>query len=226
MFEEIKNHNELVKAQIFSGFANTEELVEKGHQVGEIKVGSDGIKRVWTQLSNGKYDWRRVKHTKGEENEQGDEKQKPNDEKEQSEKVGKENKSNSEKSQNRKIDKKILDYLINGKSEDVIKKKLVAAGASEEKIKELLERGKKLFERYKNAEKLLSKTKYPFKDMAERFIHPWNAKVDLEIKNILTADSDNEFLIIEDSNGRKWHYNSGYNILLLIYNIISIVLFF
>ena len=41
-----------------------EEGIEKAHQVGEIKVGSDGIKRVWTQLANGKFDWRRVKKEK------------------------------------------------------------------------------------------------------------------------------------------------------------------
>ena len=65
MFEEIKNHNELVKAQIFSGFSNAEDLMEKGkHQVGEVKLFSDGIKRVWTLLPNGKYDWRRVKKNK------------------------------------------------------------------------------------------------------------------------------------------------------------------
>ena len=40
------------------------EDIEKAHEVGEIKVGKDGIKRVWTQLSNGKFDWRRVKRDK------------------------------------------------------------------------------------------------------------------------------------------------------------------
>lgn len=65
MFEEIKNHNELVKAQILGGFSNAEDLMEKGkHQVGEVKLFSDGIKRVWTLLPNGKYDWRRVKKNK------------------------------------------------------------------------------------------------------------------------------------------------------------------
>lgn len=65
MFEEIKNRNELVKAQILGGFSNAEDLMEKGkHQVGEVKLFSDGIKRVWTLLPNGKYDWRRVKKNK------------------------------------------------------------------------------------------------------------------------------------------------------------------
>lgn len=31
-------------------------------QVGETKVGSDGITRVWTDLGGGKFDWRRVKN--------------------------------------------------------------------------------------------------------------------------------------------------------------------
>ena len=30
-------------------------------KVGDTKVGSDGIKRVWTKLPSGNFDWRRVK---------------------------------------------------------------------------------------------------------------------------------------------------------------------
>ena len=37
--------------------------IEKAKQVGETKVGKDGITRVWTQLSSGKFDWRKVKST-------------------------------------------------------------------------------------------------------------------------------------------------------------------
>jgi hypothetical protein len=37
--------------------------IEKARQVGETKVGKDGITRVWTQLSSGKFDWRKVKST-------------------------------------------------------------------------------------------------------------------------------------------------------------------
>lgn len=33
--------------------------LEKARNVGETKVGKDGITRVWTQLPNGKFDWRR-----------------------------------------------------------------------------------------------------------------------------------------------------------------------
>ena len=41
------------------------EKAKQQHQVGEIKIGNDGIKRVWTQLADGSYDWRRVKKDKG-----------------------------------------------------------------------------------------------------------------------------------------------------------------
>lgn len=37
--------------------------IEKARQVGETKVGKDGITRVWTQLPSGKFDWRKVKST-------------------------------------------------------------------------------------------------------------------------------------------------------------------
>lgn len=37
--------------------------IQKARQVGETKVGKDGITRVWTQLSSGKFDWRKVKST-------------------------------------------------------------------------------------------------------------------------------------------------------------------
>lgn len=55
------SHQDAVKAQILKGFDGG---LEKAHQVGEIKIGSDGIKRIWKQLPNGKFDWRRVKDGK------------------------------------------------------------------------------------------------------------------------------------------------------------------
>ena len=44
----------------------TEEIekAKQQYQVGEVKIGKDGIKRVWTQLADGGYDWRRVKKEK------------------------------------------------------------------------------------------------------------------------------------------------------------------
>jgi hypothetical protein len=37
--------------------------IEKAVQVGQTKVGKDGITRVWTQLASGKFDWRKTKGT-------------------------------------------------------------------------------------------------------------------------------------------------------------------
>ena len=55
MFEEIKQHNALVRDQIYKGFAGGEELLEKAHNEGDIHPNG---KWVWTKLPSGKYDWR------------------------------------------------------------------------------------------------------------------------------------------------------------------------
>lgn len=61
MFEEIKQHNALVRDQIFKGIVGGEELLEKAHQEGDIHPNG---KWRWTKLSNGKYDWRAIKQPK------------------------------------------------------------------------------------------------------------------------------------------------------------------
>lgn len=43
----------------------------KTRQVGETKVGSDGVTRVWTDLGGGKFDWRRAKSSKNSTNVSG-----------------------------------------------------------------------------------------------------------------------------------------------------------
>lgn len=61
MFEEIKQHNALVRDQIYKGFAGGEELLEKAHNEGDIHPNG---KWVWTKLPSGKYDWRVMKTDK------------------------------------------------------------------------------------------------------------------------------------------------------------------
>lgn len=55
MIEEIRQHNALVRDQIFKGIVGGEELLEKAHQEGDIHPNG---KWVWTKLANGKSDWR------------------------------------------------------------------------------------------------------------------------------------------------------------------------
>ncbi len=55
MFDEIRQHNALVRDQIYKGFAGGEELLEKAHNEGDIHPNG---KWVWTKLPSGKYDWR------------------------------------------------------------------------------------------------------------------------------------------------------------------------
>lgn len=38
-------------------------VLKKARQVGDTKTGADGVTRVWTDLGNGKFDWRRMKKT-------------------------------------------------------------------------------------------------------------------------------------------------------------------
>jgi hypothetical protein len=62
--EDIKENIAARKLNIIKGFIETDDILEKAvqpKQVGQTKVGSDGVTRVWTQLPNGKYDWRRKK---------------------------------------------------------------------------------------------------------------------------------------------------------------------
>ena len=60
--EDIKEELYQRRLHILKGFGLTEEdILEKARQVGTTKVGADGVTRVWTQLPNGKFDWRRVK---------------------------------------------------------------------------------------------------------------------------------------------------------------------
>lgn len=62
--EDIKENIAARKLNIIKGFVETDDIFEKAaqsKQVGQTKVGSDGVTRVWTQLPNGKYDWRRKK---------------------------------------------------------------------------------------------------------------------------------------------------------------------
>jgi len=62
--EDIKENIAARKLNIIKGFVETDDILEKAaqsKQVGQTKVGSDGVTRVWTQLPNGKYDWRRKK---------------------------------------------------------------------------------------------------------------------------------------------------------------------
>lgn len=55
MFEEIKQHNALVRDQIYKGFVGGEALLEKARNEGDIHPNG---KWVWTKLPSGKYDWR------------------------------------------------------------------------------------------------------------------------------------------------------------------------
>lgn len=70
--KSIKDKIEERKTNIIKGFvynsarnlSNSPDYVisddlEKARNVGETKVGKDGITRVWTQLPSGKFDWRR-----------------------------------------------------------------------------------------------------------------------------------------------------------------------
>lgn len=55
MFEEIKQHNALVRDQIYKGFVGGEQLIEKAHKVGDVHPNG---KYVWTEYAPGKFDWR------------------------------------------------------------------------------------------------------------------------------------------------------------------------
>jgi hypothetical protein len=67
--KSIQNKIEERKNNIMKGFVSSHPLqfaqqessddLEKARNTGETKVGKDGITRVWTQLPNGKFDWRR-----------------------------------------------------------------------------------------------------------------------------------------------------------------------
>jgi hypothetical protein len=67
--KSIQNRIEERKVNILKGIVNKDDvrikdstsnqLLEKARNVGETKVGKDGITRVWTKLPNGKFDWRR-----------------------------------------------------------------------------------------------------------------------------------------------------------------------
>lgn len=73
--EDIKNKIAERKLNIIKGFVETDDILEKAkevRQVGQTKVGSDGVTRVWTQLPNGKYDWRRTSGKKHQSNEHQD----------------------------------------------------------------------------------------------------------------------------------------------------------
>ena len=61
MFDEIKQHNALVRDQIYKGVFGGEELLEKAHNEGDVHPNG---KWVWTKLPNGKYDWRVIKKKK------------------------------------------------------------------------------------------------------------------------------------------------------------------
>ena len=55
MFEEIRQHNTLVRDQIYKGFAGGEELLNKSHNIGDIHPNG---KWVQTEYAPGKFDWR------------------------------------------------------------------------------------------------------------------------------------------------------------------------
>lgn len=103
-FDEIhKKRQERVNA-IFKGIEGGEEMLEKARQVGDTKVGKDGITRVWTKTPSG-FDWRR---SKGDNKSGGKGAAKPVDKKETKETKKKEEKPAKE-SANVKKGKKLID---------------------------------------------------------------------------------------------------------------------
>ncbi len=59
--DDIKENQASIKLNILKGFVEVSDVIEKARQVGEVH--SSG-KYVWTQLANGKFDWRANKGAK------------------------------------------------------------------------------------------------------------------------------------------------------------------
>jgi hypothetical protein len=57
MYKDVENKQNEVRNNILKSFAGYADLIEKAHQVGDIHPNG---KWVWTQLPNGKYDWRTI----------------------------------------------------------------------------------------------------------------------------------------------------------------------
>ena len=123
------------------------EDIEKAHEVGEIKVGKDGIKRVWTQLANGKFDWRRVKrdktsqqeptHQEGKTEDKGGEKHKHEYKIEDAEKY-------VDKSKVSSAEKKVAKLILSGKSEKGIKQMMSLSKVNSSVVEHVYKLGEKL----------------------------------------------------------------------------------
>lgn len=137
----------LQKGENTFGFGVMQEDIEKAHEVGEIKVGKDGIKRVWTQLANGKFDWRRVKrdktsqqeptHQEGKTDDKGFEKHKHEYKIEDAEKY-------VDKSKVLSAEKKVAKLILSGKSEKWIKQMMSLSKVNSSVVEHVYKLGEKL----------------------------------------------------------------------------------